>query len=105
MPTIGWLRWSAAHRPEELGVTEGEDAAVGGDQPVAEAVGGGGDADDRCVQGRAAGRAVEAGVAEGEDPTVGGDQPVAVAVRRRGHADHRLVEVIAPAEPSKGECP
>ncbi len=35
----------------EAGVTVGEDPAVGGRQPVAQVVDGGGDADDRAVEG------------------------------------------------------
>ena len=42
----------APGRAEERGVTEGEDAAVGGHQPVAVAVGRGGHADDRAPAGR-----------------------------------------------------
>ena len=79
MPTIGWFSgW--AGRAEERGVAEGEDAAVGGDEPVAVAGGRGGHADDRLVQLHVAGRAVEPRVAEGEDPAVGGDEPVAAGV-------------------------
>src|SRR4029077_663770 len=91
---------------------EGEDAAVGGDQPVAAAVGGGGHADDGLVEVEAAGGAVEPGVAEGEDAAVGGDEPVvapgggggpaggagelvAAPVGGGGHADDGLVEVEA----------
>ena len=73
----------------ERGVAEGEDAAVGGDEPVAVAGGRGGDADDGRGEAAAAGGAVERGVAEGEDAAVGGDEPVAVARRGRGDADDR----------------
>src|SRR5439155_13327228 len=69
----------AAHRAEEGGVTEGEDAAVGGVHPVAVARRGRGHADDRLVERLAAHRAEEAGVTEGEDAAVGGVQPVALA--------------------------
>ena len=45
---MGWFERDVAGGAVELGVAEGEDAAVGGDQPVAAAVGGGGHADDRA---------------------------------------------------------
>ena len=50
MPTMGWLR-ACAGRAEEGGVAVGEDAAVGGHQPVALAAGRGGHADDGLVEG------------------------------------------------------
>ena len=50
----------AAGGAVEAGVAEGEDAAVGGHQPVALAVGRGGHAHDGLVEVDAAGRAVEA---------------------------------------------
>ena len=74
------------------GVAEGEDAAVGRDEPVAVAGRGRCHADDGLVEGDGAGGAVEDGVAEGEDAAVGRDQPVAVAGRGRRHADDGLVE-------------
>ena len=95
MPTTGSGRLCAAGRAVEAGVAEGEDAAVGGDEPVALAVGRRRHADDRRVEREAAGAPVEAGVAEGEDAAVGRDEPVALAVGRRRHADDRLVEVRA----------
>ena len=64
------------------GVAEGEDAAVGRDEPVAGLVGRRADADDRALQGDAAGRPVELGGTEREDAAVGADQPVAVGVGR-----------------------
>ncbi len=70
----------AAHRPVEGGVAEGEEAAVGGHQPVALAVGRGGHAHHRLVQTHASGRPVEAGVTEGEEAAVGGHLPIALAV-------------------------
>ena len=76
----------------EAGVAEGEDAAVGGEEPVALAVGGGGHPDDRLVQVDRPGGAVERGVAEGEDAAVGGHQPVALARTGGGDADDRPVE-------------
>src|SRR5664280_1332960 len=83
-------------RAVELGVAEGEDAAVGGRQPVALAVRSGSHADNRLVEMNGPGRAVELGVAEGEDAAVGGRQPVALAVRSGSHADNRLVEMNGP---------
>ena len=77
--------WRAPLRPVEpwkSGVAEGEDAAVGGHQPVAAPVGGGGHAHDGLGERDVARRAVEARIAEGEDAAVGGHQPV--AARRRG---------------------
>ena len=110
MPTTGWLRWMAAGRAVEVGVAEGEDAAVGGHLPVAAAVGGGGHAHHRSVQRKGAGRPVEVGVAEGEEAAVGGHLPVAAAVGGGGHAHHRPVEVLPahrPVEPgvAEGEQP
>src|SRR5438309_2402426 len=71
----------------ELAVPEGEDAAVGGHEPVAVAGPGGCHADDRLVQGGGARRAEELGVAEAEYSAVGGHEPVAVA-RWRGRRPH-----------------
>ena len=79
----------------EGGVAEAEDAAVGGDHPVAVPVGRRGDADDGPVQPQRARRAVEVGVAETEDAAVGRHQPVAAAVGRRRHADDGCVERAA----------
>ena len=93
MPTMGALRWMAAGGAVEPGVAEGEDAAVGGHQPVAAAVGGGRHAHDGGVEVDVAGGAVEPGVAEGEDAAVGGHQPVAAAVGGGGHAHDGGVEV------------
>ncbi len=88
-----------------MGVTEGEYPAVRGDQPVAVAIGGRGEVDDRRVEVLAAHRSVEAGVTEGEDASVSGHQPVAVAVgsghdmgdgRVEGRARHpSVVEGVA----------
>ena len=47
MPTIGLVEAERAGGAVEAGVAEAEDAAVGCDEPVAVAGGGGGDADDR----------------------------------------------------------
>ncbi len=60
----------------EAGVAEGEDAAVGGHQPVAAGIGRGRHPHDRAVECHRTGRAVEPGVAEGEDAAVGGRQSV-----------------------------
>ena len=56
-------------------VPEGEDAAVGGDEPVAGLVGRRADADDRALQGETASRPVEARGPEVEDAAVGPDHP------------------------------
>ena len=50
MPTMGWLRSHVAGRAVEAGVAVGEDAAVGGHQPVALAVGRRGHSDDGLVE-------------------------------------------------------
>ena len=60
-----------AFGPEEAGVAEGEDSAVGRHEPVAVAIGIRRHADDGLVQAGAAFGPEEAGVAEGEDPAVG----------------------------------
>ena len=97
---MGWLRWAAGGSVEG-GVAEGEDPSVACDEPVALAVGGGGDADDGLVEVGAASGSVEGGVAEGEDPSVSGDEPVALAVWGGGDADDGLVEVGAASGPVK----
>ena len=56
---MGWLSVDAARGAVEVGVAEGEDAAVGRHEPVAVAVGRGGHADDGLVEVNAAGGAVE----------------------------------------------
>src|SRR5207302_1663272 len=71
-------------RAVEPRVTEGEDAAVAGDQPVAGATGCRGHADDGLVQAHGAGRSVEACVTEGEDAAVRRHHPVPGAAGRRG---------------------
>ena len=58
-------------------VAELEDAAVGGEQPVAAAVGGARHPDDRPVQRDVAGAPAELLVAEREDAAVGRDEAVA----------------------------
>ena len=74
---------------------EGEDAAVGGDEPVAAGGRIGRHADDRLVEGDTAGGSVERGGPEAEYAAVTGDQPVAVSVGGGGHSDDRLVEMVA----------
>ncbi len=65
-------------RTVEAGVAEGEDPAVGGDQPVAGPSRGGRHADDRGVQRAARHRPVVGGRTEGVHGPVGRDHPVAV---------------------------
>ena len=74
---------------EEGGVPVGEDAAVGGHQPVASTVGAGRHAHDRAGQAYGPGRALEAGVTEGVDTAVRTDQPVTAPVGGGGHAHDR----------------
>ena len=50
MPTMGLLRRMPPVEPWNAASPKAEDAAVGRHQPVAPAVGGGGDADDGTVQ-------------------------------------------------------
>ena len=50
MPTTGALSGGAAHRPEEPGIAEAEDAAVRGHQPVPGALGRGRHAHHRPVE-------------------------------------------------------
>ena len=87
MPTMGWLSAMAARRAVEGGVAVGEDATVGGDQPVALAVGGRRHPHDGPVEGQRARRAVEGGVAVGEEPAAG--RPEHVGLRRGQHRDQR----------------
>src|SRR5436309_828148 len=82
-----------AGRAQEGGVAEGEDAAVGGDEPVALAGGRGGHGDDGLGQLEVAGGAKELGVAEGEDAAVGREQPVALARGPGRHGDDGLVQL------------
>src|SRR5581483_4184041 len=81
----GGLQGLTAGGAEEGGVSEGEDAAVGGREPVAPAGRRRGHAHDRLVQGDGARRAVEAGVAEGEDAAVRRREPVAPSGGSGGH--------------------
>src|SRR5207302_2723453 len=76
-------------------ITEGEDAAVAGDQPVAGAVVGAGHADDGLVEAQVAGRAVAAGGAEGEDAAVAGEKPEALELGAGAQpADHRQAVAV-----------
>src|SRR5438105_4282195 len=70
-----------ARRSEETGVTEGEDAPVCCDEPIALPRRRGRHRDDRLVQGEATRGPEERGVTEGEDAAVTGDEPIAVARR------------------------
>ena len=79
--------------PWKAASPKAEDAPVGGHQPVAPAVGGGGHVHDGSVEVDVAGGAVEGGVAEAEDAAVGGHQPVAPTVGGGGHAHDRSVQV------------
>ena len=94
MPTMGAFRLRGRPEPAGLqatardgpvvaGIAEGEDATVGGDQPVAAAVGRRRDAHDGTLQVDRARRTVELGGAEGEDAAVRSHQPVAVLRRGR----------------------
>ena len=58
MPTMGLFRWIDPVEPKKRRVAVGEDAPVGGREPVAVAVDGGRHADDRLVERHAAGRRV-----------------------------------------------
>ena len=73
----------------ELGVTEGEDTTVGGDQPVPLAVRGGRHPDDGSVEAVATEGPVGLGVAVGGNVAVGSYQPVPLAARCVGPA-HRI---------------
>ncbi len=81
------------------GVTEREDAAVGGDEPVPLAVGAGCHADDGLVEVQGARRTEVPRVTEAEDAAVGGDEPVAAAVGGGCHADDGPVEADGPGRP------
>ena len=93
MPTIGLVERLAAHGAVEGGIAVGEDAAVGGHQPVAAAVRRCGHSDHRLVQMQTPGRAVERCVSVGEDATVRGHLPVATVTGRGRHPDHGSVEL------------
>ncbi len=93
--------------PCEVGVTEGEHAAVGRHHEVTVVVDGGHHADNRRVEAAGEPRsggmepdsgygAVVLGVAVGEDPAVGRIEPVAAMVCRGHYADNRPLQVQAP---------
>ena len=87
----------AGERAVELCVTEGEDAAVRTDDPVATTVGGADDGGHRVggVPTQHAGqRPIERGVSEGKDATIGPEEPVSLAVRSRSDP-HDVVDVDA----------
>ena len=89
MPTIGWLRLIAPVEPKKRGVAEGEDAAVGGDQPVPRSGRHGGDRDDRRVQREVRGVTVGGGGTGCMNGSGGGDGPAGFGVgRRRGTHDN-----------------
>ena len=93
---MGLLSRRLPVEPKKRGVSEGEDAAVRGHQPVALPVRGGGHAHDGLVEVMATHRPVEPGIAEGEDAAVRRHQPVAAAVGGGRHADHRPVQRHGP---------
>src|SRR5688572_1360481 len=76
----------------EGGVTEVEDAPVGGEQVIAVPALGHGGADDRQVQLHRPGAALVGGVPEVEDAAVGGEEPVSLAAGCRRHRHDRLVQ-------------
>ena len=69
-------------RAVEGGVTEGEHAAVGSDQPVPAVIGSGGHAHDRGVEMEVPGRTEEGRVAEVEDAAVGSGHPQTLVASR-----------------------
>ncbi len=84
----------------EGGVAEGEDAPVGGHQPVATTVGSGSHADHRLVEGETIGGAEERRPAEGTDPTVATGDPVARSPRGTAIATAGLVNALVVANQS-----
>ena len=78
MPTIRLVEVVPPHGAEEARVAVGEDAAVGGHEPVAVGARSAGHAHDGLVQRRAARTAVVAGVTEVEDAAVGRHEAVAL---------------------------
>src|SRR5256885_3914898 len=69
-PLFPYPTLSRSGTAEELGVAEGEDAAVSRDEPVAVSGRRRRHPDDRLVEGDVPGRPFERGVAEGEDPAI-----------------------------------
>src|SRR5579875_3423400 len=86
----------AHERPIVAGVAEGEDAAIGSDEPVAAPVGGGSNAHYGPVEVDVPRGAIKARVAEGEDAAIGSDEPVAAPVGGGSNADYGPVEVDVP---------
>ena len=92
-PTTGLFSLRLPEDPKNSRVAVVEHAAVGGRQPVAQAVRCGRDAHDGLVELETPSGAFELGVAVVEDTAVGTDQPVALAVGRRCDADDRSVQL------------
>src|SRR5947209_5882617 len=72
----------SGQRTEVRRVPEGEDAAVGSNQPVTLTAAGDRHPDDRRVEPHVPRRTLEGGVAEREDAAVTRLQPIALARRR-----------------------
>ena len=104
---MGAVQRLAAERAVELGVAEGEHAAVGAGEPVALAVGRRGDADDRGVEVRLPSDPRKRRVPEREDAAVGAGEPVAGPPRRvPGDADDAPSSSARPdSAPSRGSAP
>ena len=92
----------AGRRSVEGGITEGEDTAVRGHQPVAPPVRRGVHAHDGLVEGEGSGRTVEGGIAKGKDAPVGRHQPVALPVGCHLHPHDGLVEDDVAGRPVEG---
>ena len=104
MPTTGALSARAPHGAEEQRIPEVEDAPVGRDEPVALAGGGGGDADDRRIEGAPTHGAEEGCPAVVEDAAVGRGQEVPTRLAGR-HAHDRGARAPAPSVTVVGEVP
>src|SRR5664280_424060 len=92
---LGRPTWWSGPSPSVCSVecgSEGEDPAVGSNQPVAAGNAVSGHADDWGVERGASHRAVEGGITEGKDASVGCYEPVALSVGRGSHSIDRLVE-------------
>src|SRR5665213_582113 len=102
---LGRPLWRSGLSPSVISVerrSEGEDPAVGSNQPIAAGSAVSGHADDRAVERGASHRAVEAGIAEGKDASVGCYEPVALSVGRGSHSIDRLVERNRPHGSKEG---
>ncbi len=84
MPTIGLAERTTAHRTRERGVTEGEHAPVGGNQPVPAAVRRGSHSHNWCVEVDPPSGSLEGSVPVGEDAAVRSHHPVPESVRCGG---------------------